>query len=305
MAGDECRRCFGCLVEDLAERVEASPMASVQTGWEFSALEGSTDSPDKVVIRSVQGGEQSSLDAAALVVATGFEPYDPTEKILLGYGRYEGVMTLAELDGVVRDDNLASLGAEVEGPVKIALLQCIGSRDAGIGADYCSQYCCRAALRMALRVLDEQPEWEVTVFYIDLQLAGKYAGELLSEARSKNVRLVQGVPGEVLASDDGMLRFYSERDGLNVKEEFHHIVLSVGQRAPTGASDLASGIGLDTDEFGFFSPRNPLDAGRTQVGGVYLAGCCAGPKDIERTLVHAGQTAAAIIADLNGSNRVP
>lgn len=299
-ATDQCLRCFCCTVEDLVEAVESSDRVTVLTGCELDGLERLGDSPFTVRIKDAANGIRQPLEAAAVVMAAGFTPYDPSEKVFWGYGALEGVVTLKELDALVRQDDLAGFVRGIDGPPKLAFFQCIGSRDNSIGANYCSQYCCKAALRMALRLREDNPDWEITVFYIDLQVAGKFAGSLLSMAREKSIRLVQGVPGEIVARDDDKLEIVREENGLNVREAYDRIILSIGQHPSPDSAHLATVAGLETDGFGFLSARTTQDPCRTPVAGVYVAGTVCGPKDIEQTVEHAGQAAAAILADLKG-----
>ncbi len=240
------------------------------------------------------------MEAEALVIATGYQPYDPSEKIFWGYARMKGVLTLKDINAYVRNDDLAGFSSGIQGAAQIAFFQCVGSRDAAIGANYCSQYCCEAALRMALKLRQEREDWEITIFYIDLQVAGKFAGSLMEEARIRRIRLIQGVPGEIVPGDDNTLQVIREDAGRNVRESFHRIVLSIGQRPLPDSSGIAEMVGLETNEFGFFSSKDPLGGGRTGMARVYVAGTCSGPRTIEQTLMDGGQTAAAIITDLFG-----
>ncbi len=180
----------------------------------------------------------------------------------------------------------------------MAFFQCVGSRDAVSGANYCSIYCCTAALRMALKLVHECPGVQPTIYYIDLQVANKYSGELLKQIKEKNVQLRQGVPGEIVTSTENSLEVIVEHDGKNVRECFDRIVLSIGQRPRSETSSLAQTLGLVINDFGFLEPKSLLDSGRTATPGIYLAGTCSGPMDIEQTIEHAGQTAQAILADL-------
>lgn len=303
-ATDRCLRCFSCSVEDLVEEVEDSSMVTLRNGWELSSVSRSAEGTLRVELESAGGAAGEVIDASGLVIATGFEPYDPSEKVFWGYGRLDGVFTLKDVDAMLRNDDLTRFQGEAGNPLGVAFFQCVGSRDAAGGANYCSQYCCKSALRMALRLLKERPDWKMTLFYIDLQVAGKFSGSLLDEAREKGVRIVQGVPGEVVEGPENKLQVIREEDGRNIRETYDRIVLSIGQRPPVGARDMASKLELPVNEFGFLGDASLPDGCRTPVRGVYLAGACCGPKDIETTVEHAGQTAEAIIADLLRSAQV-
>ena len=297
-AVDQCLRCFCCRVEDLVDEVRSSDKVTVLGERELGSIENWNDSHGDVVVRSPADGAEETIAASSLVLATGFEPYDPTEKIFWGYGRLDGVLTLVDLNALVRRDETASLQSGVEEPVRLAFFQCVGSRDRSVNADYCSRHCCKSALRMALRLKHEYQDWEITVFYIDLQVAGKFAGRLLSEAEERGIRLIQGVPGEILEGPNKTLEVIREENRRNVRESFHKIILSVGQRAPSDMSGLAERTGIPLDEFGFAASVDAFDSGATGRRGIYAVGACSGPKDIEQTLHQAGKTASLVMAGL-------
>jgi heterodisulfide reductase subunit A2 len=302
MATDHCLRCFCCTLEDLLDEVSGMPHVRVLTGTELSSAVVSEKRLRQVGLKAIGNGAETIVETEALVIATGFEPYDPSEKLFWGYGSLNGVYTLAELDAFVRNDDLAAFAGTTQEPLKIAFFQCVGSRDNSIGAAYCSQYCCKAALRMALRLLKDRPEWHISLFYIDLQIADRFAPTLLAEARERGIRLIQGVPGEVLPGSENTLEIIREEAGRNVRETFHKVVLSVGQRPSSATARIASLVGLDMNDFGFLSPKGHLDGSRSTVKGVYLAGTCTGPKDIEETLIDCGRTASTVISELSGAN---
>jgi heterodisulfide reductase subunit A2 len=295
MATDRCMICSCCSVDDLVNDVSSSDKIEVLTGWEPASVTFSESAARQILLRQIATGKERPAAAAAVVMATGFEPYNADNKVLLGHGRLDGVCTLVEVDALIRQDTLSRFTGG-RSDLSVAFFQCVGSRDANSGANYCSQYCCRAALRMALKLLHELPGINVTVFYIDLQLAGKFSGELLKRVVDKNVRLCQGVPGEILASEEG-LDVIVESRGQNRREHYDRIILSIGQRPGPSTSPFEQ-LGLSRNEFGFIASKGVLDSSRTKVPGVYVAGTCAEPKDIQNTLEHAGRTAQAIMADM-------
>lgn len=296
-ATDRCLSCYCCKVDDLIHNVRTSDKISVEVGWQFSKLVRDGSKIERVGLLSVQSGMEKLIDACAVVAAIGFEPFDPTEKVFWGYGRLQGVVTLAELNQWVQSNNLASFVWDQNQPLRVAFLQCIGSRDVTMGANYCSEYCCSAALRMALNLSHAHPAWDITIFYIDLQIAGKMAGALMEDAQQHGVHFVQGVPGEIVQVGEGKLSVVFTKNGLNVREEFDKIVLSTGLRPASDAASLAKILGLNLDQFGFISASPSYPPGRTAAPGVYVAGTCSGPANIQKTLLSAANLAAAIIGD--------
>lgn len=304
MATDQCLRCYCCYAEDLVADVLCDPAVSVLYGWELASFAATGNGARRIGLVSLKDGTRRLLAMEALVIATGFEVFDPSEKLFWGYGRLEQVFSLKDLELMLRNDNLAGFTGDAATPFQIAFFQCVGSRDSSVGANYCSQYCCKAALRMALKLAGDHPDWRITIFYVDLQVAGKFAGSLLSEAASRGIRLIQGVPGEIEAAADGMVQVVREEKGLNIREQSHRIVLSVGQRPPESASRIAEITGVPLNEFGYLAPLGVVDSSRTSVERIYLTGTCCGPRDIAQTLDQAGQTAVAIIQDLKRFGRL-
>jgi len=302
MATDECKSCYCCSVFDYEDAVASSRKSEILLGHELHSVIRSSSGIHSVTLRQIESGAEREIHSSALVIAVGFETFDPTEKGFWGYGRIDGVITLVELNRLLRSDDLAQLSPDEDGQLNVAFFQCVGSRDKTIGANYCSQYCCSAAIRSALKVLHERPRWKISIFYVDLQVAGKTVRTLLDEAQSKGVRFLQGVPGEIQPLQDGGLRVISELDGENVVERFDKVVLSVGQRAPSSARAVADIIEAPLNEFGFFQTRSLFDAVRAPVDGIYIAGSCSGPLNITDITLNAGKVVSAIIADIEKTN---
>ena len=302
-ATTECQVCHCCSISDLISNIHESPV-NIITNCELDQVtRDSKGAMTGVTISDSQTNTTRQIPAGALVLSTGFDTFDPTQKILWGYGVMPGVMTLAELDRIMLEDRLTDLVDDTEN-TRIAFFQCIGSRDKSIGANYCSQYCCKAALRSALKIKSQRPGWDVSVFYIDLQVAGKYASSLLENARRAGVDLSQGVPGEINQQADGKLSILRERDGKNIQEQFDRIILSVGMRPNSSSAALSRITGVGLDQYGFFKKRDELDPNRTSVDGVYLAGTCCGPMDIESSARSAAAAASGIIQDLSSCLKV-
>lgn len=297
-ATTECQVCHCCSICDLVSDIHELPVKLI-TDCELEEVVRDADG----VITSIgiidgQTNATQQIPANALVLSTGFETFDPSGKILWGYGTISGVLTLAELDEIMRDDRLVDLVAD-SNTARIAFFQCVGSRDKSIGANYCSQYCCKAALRSAVQIKTLRPHWDLSVFYIDLQVAGKYASSLLENARRLGVELCQGIPGEINQENEHKLSIVREKDGKNVKEEFDRIILSVGLRPGQASERLSRITGVGLNQYGFFQGRDELDPNRTFVDGVYLAGACGGPMDIETTSLNAAAAASDIIQDFS------
>jgi heterodisulfide reductase subunit A len=215
----------------------------------------------------------------AIFVATGFEPFPAEEKPLLQYGILDAVTTTVDLDQVLLEDCIDTLPtAGIEEP-RVAFLQCVGSRDREAGRDYCSQVCCKTSLRLAARLLHERPEWKITLFYIDLQVTGKGFRESYRFLESR-IRLVQGVPSEVLRTegDKASLVFEDPATGELKTEPFDLIVLAVGMLPPADAAELSGLMQIQLERRGFFQGT----AGENG-SPFYTVGACRAPADIPGT----------------------
>ncbi len=297
LATDHCLRCFVCHVNDLREAVEESDYVKVILDSACSSVTEETGD-FLVTYENLKTGAKDSVGASRIAIATGFEPYDPTEKMFWGYGRLKGVHTLPELSQAIRRHDLSTFIGPNTDPLNIAFFQCIGSRDRSINANYCSQYCCKTALKAALKLLSLFPDWNVTIFYIDLQIAGKMADQLMDEAVSKGVRLVQGVPGEITQAEDDKLEIVIEENGRNTKERFDNIILSVGQRPRKFTPFDSYCMEIKSNESGYFMAADQLAPWASNINGAYLAGSCEAPMDLETTLLQSGQATLAIIKDI-------
>ena len=228
-------------------------------------------------------GERRTVPCQAVVLATGFEPYDPAENPLLGYGHFEGVLTTADLDRILREDDVARFAPDGDAPLRVAFIQCVGSRDRKSGREYCSQFCCRTTIRLIQRLKYLRPAVEATVFYIDLQVMSKEFAVFYERVRDQ-VRFIQGVPAEVCPGEtEGTLRLYSVAPGADRTEpfEFDRVVLAIGLAPTDSHRSLAEVMGLDLNEFGYFAGAGSAARLEASRPGVFLAGGCCGPADIQ------------------------
>jgi heterodisulfide reductase subunit A len=295
MATDECARCSACLVQDLIHQVSAHPRIEVLLGARLDECEGEagafrlsfrpepgSDAPPPPW-QELMLGRRRTVPCGAVVLATGFEPHDPADNPLLGYGHFDGVVTTGDLDRMLREDDLRDFAPEDDAPLRVAFIQCVGSRDRKSGREYCSQFCCRTTIRLVGRLRYLRPTVEATVFYIDLQIMSKEFEAFYDRVRDE-VRFIQGVPAEVCPGEaQGTLRVYSISPGADRTEafEFDRVVLAIGLAPTDSHRALAEVMGLELNEFGYFAGTRfgtPLEASRP---GVFLAGACGGPADIQ------------------------
>lgn len=234
--------------------------------------------------------KKQELNIGAIIVATGFEVFNAREIGSLGYGRYPNVLTGLDLERIFNREGYLKLPTNGKEPKNIAFVQCVGSRNESHG--YCSQVCCKYAMRFARLIKYQNPDAQVTIFYIDLQTAGKGFAQFYQECR-ESIRFIRGVPVEILPTPSSELevRFENISEGKVERETFDLVTLSVGIAPRRDPWDLARILGINLTDYGFFDTKEPFNSVETNVEGIFLAGTCQGPKDIPDSIAH-GMAAA-------------
>ena len=252
--------------------------------------------PEGAVDLNSAAGEELAVTADALVVATGFTPFDPTTKPY-GYGRFPNVVTTLDLDRTLRVTGKVTRPGEGGAVNRIAFIQCVGSRDAQCGHLWCSQICCGASLRMARWIKHRRPETEVTCFYIDIQTFG---GQFQQQYRQiqEEIRLVRMIPADIFEAEAGQVRLgYQDPVSKEARDElFDLVVLAVGLTPGTGTADVMGMLQMG-DEWARFPRENDAHPG-TLPAGVFMVGTARGPMGIAASVADGNATAADVAAYL-------
>ena len=255
------------------------------------------------------------IEVGSIIVATGFDPLDPTPMQQYGYGKYANVFTNLEFErlsnatgptsGKLLKRDLSDRFKFTEPPKSVAILHCIGSRDINYH-EYCSRTCCMYALKYAHLIKDKcGHDTQVYNFYIDMRCFGKGYEEFYKRVQSEGVRMVRGKASRV-EEKDGILTVTAE-DTLSdriVKVPVEMVILCTAMEARSDASAVSRIFGISVGSDGFFQEEHPkLEPVSTPTAGVFLAGACQGPKDIPDTVAQAKGAAAEALA-LSASGEV-
>jgi len=240
-------------------------------------------------------GKTEPLNAAAVVLATGFDLFDCSVYGEYGYGIYPHVVTSLEFESRLK----AWAAGEKEVPGAVVFIQCVGSRDRSKGRPYCSKICCMYTARQAGLFKTLHPEASCYVFYIDIRAAGKnYEEYVRSVIEEKKVRYVRGRPGKVLPGGGRLLvRAEDTLMGVPVEVETDMVVLAPAVVARRETSALAEGLHLPVDQYGFPEPPTGSPAGIAD--GVFIAGGCSFAVNIDEAIRQGAAAAAEAIAHLN------
>lgn len=293
-ASESCNKCFACVVDKRISEIGSRKDISILTQTE---LAGVKKGPGEYNVTLRKRKERIDLKVSAVVIAAGIDPYDATQKAEYGYGRFKNVITAKDLDEMLRYRGELSRPSDGKLPKNVAFFQCVGSRDESIGNLYCSQVCCAYALRLIKAIRHQYPEVRATFLYMDIQPAGTAFQQFLSSCREdKGIRFIRSLPSKVYhsaLSENLRVRFADPEAGEVIEESFDLVVLSVGMTLRKGANSLLELFGLSLTEDGFFaSPPSQT--------GLFVAGACSGPKDIDRSILHAKSTALLVQQHLKG-----
>jgi heterodisulfide reductase subunit A-like polyferredoxin len=244
-----------------------------------------------------QAPYEQELKVGAVVLAPGYQLFNPERYSALGYGRYPNVITSMEFERLLSASGPTgghvSRPSDHQEPKRIAFLQCIGSRDRE--HDYCSAVCCMYATKEAILATEHVPNVECQIFMMDMRAFSKGFDAYYQRAQTQyGIRYVRSrVPAIAEDPATHSLRLaYETEDGQLHKDEFDLAVLSVGMEP--ASEELAHAVGIELDERGFCrtEPFEPVETSRP---GVYVCGTFAAPKDIPDSVTEASGAAAAAL----------
>lgn len=244
------------------------------------------------------------IQVGSIIMAPGFQTFDPQKAGIWGYGKYPNVVTTMQLE------RYCSATGPTEGHLlrpsdgkparKVAFLQCIGSRDENkCGNGYCSSVCCMYAIKEAVIAKDHAPGLETTIFFMDMRTHGKDFDRYYEKAKQDaGVRFIRSrVHGVEPVNAAGDLRVhYINEDGRQIEEFYDMVVLSVGLETPKPVVELANNLGIAMTGGNFAQTSNFLPV-LTSKPGIFTCGTFAGPKDIPQSVME-GSAAAAGAAQL-------
>ncbi|MGE4297960.1 MAG: FAD-dependent oxidoreductase [Desulfovibrionaceae bacterium] len=248
-----------------------------------------------------QKESELEVEIGSIILATGFDTMDPTPLIQYGYGRYPEVYTglqFERLNNAVGPTGGKILMKNGEKPESVAIVHCVGSRDANHHA-YCSRVCCMYALKYDHLIKDKVGHHaKVYNFYIDMRCFGKGYEEFYRRVQEEGVTFVRGRPASI-TQENGKLVVVAEDTllGEMVRIPVDMVVLCTAMTPRHDAGEVARTFGISQGLDKFFLEEHPkLGPVSTATDGVFLAGTCQGPKDIPDAVSHASGAAAQAMA---------
>jgi len=242
-----------------------------------------------------QSEEIMDINVGAVILAPGYEEFDPRLREDFGAGRYENVITSMDYERLTDStgpfEGQVLRPSDLKPPQKIAWIQCVGSRQVNPegGNSYCSSACCTYTQKQVIITKEHNPEAECTVFHNDIRSFGKDFERFYQRAEElPDVRFFRSyvsVTGQDPVTKNIIIKYTTFDEGVK-EEEFDLVVLSVGLNPPPNSEGLAQKFGLELNEHGFCrtNPANPVETTRP---GFYVSGAFQGPLDIPESVVTA------------------
>ncbi len=245
------------------------------------------------------------FDVGAIIVATGYQAFDPSAISYYGYGQYPNVHTALEVERLL--NAAGPTGGKVHladgsAPRRVGIVHCVGSRDRNYHR-YCSRVCCMYSLKLA-HLVREKTGAEVFNFYIDIRTPGKGFEEFYERVQQEGVHFIRGkvadvnpapaangdVPELLVQVDDTLL-------GEIRKIPVDMLILATALEPQPDADQIRRMLGMSCSAEGFFLEKHPkLAPVNTANDGVFLAGTCQGPRDIPDTVAQADAAAAQALS---------
>jgi heterodisulfide reductase subunit A len=257
--------------------------------------------------------KEEKIKVGAVVVATGFDEYDPRGLTNYGYARYQNVLTALEFERILNASGPSGghlvRPADMKTPKTLAFIQCVGSRSVGDrGYPYCSYFCCMNTVKNSLLAKTHEPDIDkIYIFYMDVRAFGKGYEELFLRAKEDpNVIFYKGRPAKIEEDPEtkDLVIFIENTETKEVEQIRSDMVILSSAGVPAdGTGSLAQIVGIDLDSSGFFKQGDPLSFLESTREGIYLCGSAAGLKDITDS-VAIGSAAALKVSEHLGGQQV-
>ena len=255
-----------------------------------------------------QTDEYQTVEVGNIILATGYDLFDPRRVVQYGYGRLANVFTSLEFErltnaaGPTNGSIVMRDGKTV--PKTVGIIHCVGSRDRNYN-NYCSAICCMQSLKFA-HLVKERTGAQVYNFYIDMRTTAKAYDEFYQRVLEEGTLFVRGRVAEVTdaareENEEGKLVIQVEDTlaGRQRRIPVDMVVLSAALEPRRDAKDVAKLFGISCSADGWYTEKHPkLDPVATMTEGIYVAGCVTGPKDIPNTVTQGAAAAARVLGKI-------
>jgi len=243
--------------------------------------------------------KEINYEVNAIIVAIGFKPIDASQKSNYHLNKYQNVITGLDAEKMIRERGFLYKESDATPPGKIAFIQCVGSRDTTRGKGYCSRVCCGYSMRISRMLEHLDPKLDISIFYMDLQNFGRNFSEFYKESRRK-MKFIRSMPADISEDESGLLnlRFEDVDSNRIIESSFDMLILSIGMQPSEDTEFISKLMDLSMDKNGFLKSVDFTDTTKTEKDGIFLAGSCQGPKDINESITHGTNAASEVLSYL-------
>jgi len=242
--------------------------------------------------------ELIEFDVGAVIVATGFDMWDPSNAKEYGYKAFPNVFSSLEFERMLNaagpTGGHIQRRSDAKSPKSIAWIQCVGSRNVQLGQPYCCSICCTQSAKEAMLAREHDPETKTYIFYKDIRTFGKGFYEFKERAEHDyGVNYINSDATVQENSQNQNVIVVYDVEGKPQRLEVDMVVLAVAMIPRAETPQLAKDLGIPLDQYGYFETVDMLfRTMETKRKGVFIAGYCKSPMDIPDSIYSASAAAA-------------
>ncbi len=232
-----------------------------------------------------------------VVLACGINLFNASLKEEYGYKVFNNVITSADFEQLMKTHGeLKTASGNI--PKRIAIVHCVGSRDAKSGNTYCSKVCCITGIKQAIEINANMPDCEVYNFYIDLRLYGSTFDDLYLKAQQQHkIQFIRGRVSEISECNDSRLQLKAEDtlSGKPLRMDVDMVILLIGMEACSAKENIIANNDVELDQHKFFKSEDAhYNRNKTTNRGIFITGACTCPMSVNDTLENARSCALSI-----------
>jgi len=242
--------------------------------------------------------KELNLDVGAVILATGFELFDPKKLPQYGYGKLDDVYTSLEFEEMNIPEGPTSgkiLLKNGKPPESVAIIHCVGREE----KHYCSKVCCLYSLKFDRMLKSQLPAVKVSHLYSDLCIPGKSFQKFYEETKELGVEFVRSVKTEVTGNGKGMTIKYESEPSSKGDLVADMVILIPAMESSSDTQKFAEMLNIPQDGRGFLAVEHQLlSPVASAVEGVFVIGCAQGPQNISESIVQSEAAAGKILSSL-------
>lgn len=283
----------------MVKRVEENSLVTVYRDTRIEEFNGD---PGNFHIKL---SNQTTLDAAAAILCTGFTHFDSVNKPEWGFGTFPDVVTTTQVEQMISTGKGIRCPSDGRKPQRVAILLCVGSRDRQIGREWCSKICCTVSCNIAMEIREELPDCHVYIYYMDIRTYGLNETYYWKSQEEFKVKYIKARIAEV--TSDGQKLIVKGEDTLvkrPITIPFDMVVHAIGMDPNVDNKSIAGVFGVKLQEHGHIARGSYGASGETSRPGVFVAGAATGPETIDDSIAQGNAAAMSAFALVNRKSAV-